>query len=117
MDQHSTRFLANTLDHIVSGAADGVVRHTVLRPHLVTSDSNLATNRFNYHSTSNARKATTFPTARGVTITAYRCHRGMVHEVPGDPSNACLFFSASEDGTIRQFDTRARHTCAASSCG
>ena len=42
---------------------------------------------------------------------AYYCHHDRVKSVTSDPNNPFLFWSAGEDGTIRQFDTRTPHDC------
>ena len=41
----------------------------------------------------------------------FKCHRGRVKKLSTDPSDPHLFWSASEDGTVRQFDTRIKHIC------
>ena len=38
--------------------------------------------------------------------TVYRCHHGRVKDVAVEPLNPHLFWSAAEDGLVRQFDTR-----------
>ena len=38
--------------------------------------------------------------------TSYTCHQGRVKDVEVSPDSPHLFWSAAEDGTIRQFDTR-----------
>ena len=38
--------------------------------------------------------------------TVFACHRGRVKGVEVEPGNPHLFFSAAEDGAVRQFDTR-----------
>jgi len=43
--------------------------------------------------------------------TVYRCHAGRVKAVDVDPTTPHLFWSASEDGTVRQFDRREAHQC------
>jgi len=37
---------------------------------------------------------------------SFACHRGRVKDVEVEPHNPHLFWSASEDGTVRQFDVR-----------
>ncbi len=41
----------------------------------------------------------------------FHCHRGRVKEIDTDPTSPHVWFTASEDGTCRMFDTRMPHTC------
>jgi WD and tetratricopeptide repeat-containing protein 1 len=44
-------------------------------------------------------------------VNDYKCHRGRVKKLATESGNPNLFWSASEDGTVRQFDTRLKHIC------
>eukprot|EP00742_Colponemidia_sp_Colp-10_P013510 GILJ01015260.1.p1 GENE.GILJ01015260.1~~GILJ01015260.1.p1 ORF type:complete len:668 (+),score=76.71 GILJ01015260.1:63-2006(+) len=44
-------------------------------------------------------------------ISNYHCHAARVKEVAVEAGNPCLFWSAGEDGTVRQFDIRQPHIC------
>lgn len=41
--------------------------------------------------------------------TVYSCHEGRVKDVEVEPGNAHMFWSAGEDGYVRQFDTRCQN--------
>ncbi|XP_077976925.1 WD and tetratricopeptide repeats protein 1-like [Glandiceps talaboti] len=45
------------------------------------------------------------------TTTAFSCHAGRVKRLAVAPTVPYMFWSAGEDGTIRQFDLRSPHTC------
>ncbi|XP_022089925.1 WD and tetratricopeptide repeats protein 1-like [Acanthaster planci] len=45
------------------------------------------------------------------TTHAFSCHAGRVKRLAVAPSMPYMFWSAGEDGTVRQFDLRAPHTC------
>eukprot|EP01102_Stenamoeba_stenopodia_P007259 TRINITY_DN2022_c0_g1_i3.p1 TRINITY_DN2022_c0_g1~~TRINITY_DN2022_c0_g1_i3.p1 ORF type:complete len:617 (-),score=108.75 TRINITY_DN2022_c0_g1_i3:73-1923(-) len=47
----------------------------------------------------------------GVNTREYLCHSGRVKAMDIENSNSHLFWSASEDGTVRQFDERVPHLC------
>ncbi|XP_015764226.1 PREDICTED: WD and tetratricopeptide repeats protein 1-like isoform X1 [Acropora digitifera] len=49
------------------------------------------------------------------TSQVYKCHIGRVKRLATAPNTPYLLWSASEDGTIRQFDLRQPHTCNTSS--
>ena len=48
--------------------------------------------------------------------TVWRCHRDRVKTVAVEPGNPNLYFSASEDGTCRQWDLRVKHVCGPGQC-
>lgn len=41
----------------------------------------------------------------------YSCHQMRVKKLSTDPENNYTFLSCSEDGTVRHFDIRTKHTC------
>lgn len=45
------------------------------------------------------------------TTHAFSCHAGRVKRLVAAPNVPYMFWSAGEDGTVRQFDLRAPHTC------
>ena len=47
---------------------------------------------------------------------AFSCHTRRVKQVLADPMSLSVFWSASEDGTLRQFDLRERHVCSEDEC-
>lgn len=49
------------------------------------------------------------------TTQVYKCHIGRVKRLATAPDTPYMLWSASEDGTIRQFDLRQPHTCNTSS--
>lgn len=49
------------------------------------------------------------------TSQVYKCHIGRVKRLATAPNTPYMLWSASEDGTIRQFDLRQPHTCNTSS--
>ncbi|CAG8523024.1 7308_t:CDS:2 [Paraglomus brasilianum] len=82
----SARFMANTGDrHIVSCAADGIIRFTDLNK---VTDSGI-----------------------GCPSPPFRCHRDLVYEVMPDPTDSNVFFSCSDDGCINLFDLRVSTSC------
>jgi len=44
-------------------------------------------------------------------VKCYLCHESRVKQLVTDPSCPCVFLTASEDGTVRQFDIRESHSC------
>lgn len=48
---------------------------------------------------------------RGETTHAFSCHAGRVKRLAVVPNLPYMFWSAGEDGTIRQFDLRSPHLC------
>ncbi|XP_033636090.1 WD and tetratricopeptide repeats protein 1-like [Asterias rubens] len=50
------------------------------------------------------------------TTHAFSCHAGRVKRLATAPNVPYMFWSAGEDGTVRQFDLREPHTCS-ESCG
>ncbi|KAL0048474.1 hypothetical protein WJX82_004068 [Trebouxia sp. C0006] len=52
------------------------------------------------------RTTTGSPTPVAFQSTLYGCHRSRVKGVEVEPNNPHLFWSAAEDGTVRQYDTR-----------
>ncbi|KAL0042807.1 hypothetical protein WJX79_000477 [Trebouxia sp. C0005] len=53
-----------------------------------------------------SRTTTGSPTPIAFQSTLYGCHRARVKGVEVEPNNPHLFWSAAEDGTVRQYDTR-----------
>ncbi|PVU88414.1 hypothetical protein BB559_002414 [Furculomyces boomerangus] len=41
----------------------------------------------------------------------YKCHSGSVKRIATVPNSPYEFLTCSEDGTVREFDTRVNHTC------
>jgi WD and tetratricopeptide repeats protein 1 len=50
--------------------------------------------------------------ASNARTTVYTCHSDRVKDLAVERGNASLFWSAGEDGTVRQFDLRESHRCA-----
>jgi len=46
-------------------------------------------------------------------VRPFNCHSGRVKKLAYEPFNPSVFLSASEDGTVRQFDLRVKHKCGA----
>lgn len=46
----------------------------------------------------------------------FSCHSRRVKDTAVHANEPCLFWTASEDGTCRQFDTREKHVCGSTSC-
>ena len=44
-------------------------------------------------------------------LSTFRCHRSRVKKLAMDPLRREVFLSASEDGSVRQFDLRQHHRC------
>lgn len=105
------QFLPSSNDHtIVSGAMDYQVRKHVLQATPSPSPASTTT------TAATSTTAPPLPPAADCRTTTYRCHRSRVKEVEVDPVlSPDLFWSASEDGTIRQFDGREPHACVAGS--
>jgi WD40 repeat protein len=49
-------------------------------------------------------------------VRPFNCHTNMAFEVLPDPENPNIFFSCSEDGTVRQFDLRLKDHCDCDGC-
>jgi len=106
------RFLPNCGDRqIVTGAMDQLVQlHTLeSKPSRPTPRSTAAPTGADGRGAGMAllRDIEVPPTVTVASSTkSFACHRGRVKDVEVEPNNPFLFWSASEDGTVRQFDTR-----------
>jgi WD40 repeat protein len=49
-------------------------------------------------------------------IRPFNCHTDMAYEVAPDPENPNIFFTCSEDGTVRQIDLRLKDRCDCEGC-
>eukprot|EP01116_Phalansterium_solitarium_P012000 TRINITY_DN27921_c0_g1_i1.p1 TRINITY_DN27921_c0_g1~~TRINITY_DN27921_c0_g1_i1.p1 ORF type:complete len:764 (+),score=251.43 TRINITY_DN27921_c0_g1_i1:179-2470(+) len=56
------------------------------------------------------------PNFAGRVTRTYVCHDGRTKKLGTEPLSSSFVLSASEDGTIRQFDLREPHTCSGANC-
>ncbi|KAG9292705.1 hypothetical protein G9A89_008293 [Geosiphon pyriformis] len=90
----SARFMTNTGNrHIVSCAADGIVKFTDLDAFISQS----GTSSWN-------------------PCSSFQCHSDLTYEVLPDPIDPNIFFDCSDDGTINQYDLRIRTSCDCDHC-
>ncbi|KAK9827817.1 hypothetical protein WJX74_003555 [Apatococcus lobatus] len=86
---------------VVTGAMDYTVQ-------LHTLDAPPHTKQTPIRSTRPRRQPDASSTPVAVHTTLYGCHKGRVKDVEVEPQNPHLFWSASEDGQVRQYDTRCQ---------
>ncbi|CAG9464325.1 unnamed protein product [Pedinophyceae sp. YPF-701] len=92
--------------HLVSCAMDGLVQHHVLeQPPLATDVSSAPRPRAHARNGGGPGPETAVP-ALSAKTTTFRCHDHRVKGVATSPTEPDMFWSVSEDGTVRQFDLR-----------
>ncbi|CAG8493402.1 4493_t:CDS:2 [Ambispora gerdemannii] len=90
----SAHFMTNTNDrHIVSCAADGIVKFTDLDQYISQS-----------------------PTSDWNPSPSFRCHSDLTYQVLPDPIDSNIFFDCSDDGRINLYDLRIRTSCNCDGC-
>ncbi|CAG8463613.1 6420_t:CDS:2 [Ambispora leptoticha] len=90
----SAHYMTNTGDrHIVSCAADGIVKFTDLGQYISQSE----TSSWN-----------PWP--------SFQCHSDLTYQVLPDPIDSNIFFDCSDDGTINLYDLRIRTSCNCDHC-